>query len=198
MYGTVRRARRGITVAAGLTGVVVAHAVAYVLAFSDPRQRAHVLSSTGHGYWSVAAWGAVLAAGVALAAAVVHGAIRASGTSEGRVVPRVSTLVGWQVAMFAGVEVLERLAAGAPVSELVHGHEFAIGLGLQVVIAAAVVVALQAVERLGARVAGGLSSTAPPARRHVERPAPSAARRSLAAVARPGSRAPPRTATLFA
>jgi len=189
VYGNVRHAKRCITVAAGITGVVAAHMVAYVLAFADPRQRADLLASTGHGYWSGAAGAVVLAAGVVVAAAVAHRAIRAGSS---RVVPRLGSLAAYQLAMFAGVEVVERLVAGAPLTELLHGHEFAIGLALQIVVAAAVVVVLHAVERLGARV-GSYSPPGPAPRRHIERPAPLTTRASLAPMIRRASRAPPRT-----
>lgn len=193
----MRRARRCITLAAGVTGVVAAHVLAYILAFSDPRQRAHVLSSTGHGYWSVAVWAAVLAAAVVVAATVARGAVRGtsrSGGAGGRIVPGVGTLAGAQVAMFAGVEVIERLAAGAPLSELVHGHEFLIGLGLQLVLAVVLVVALGAVERFSARVAGAFTRTRRVPRGRVAYPTQASADARPVLVDRPRSRAPPSVA----
>jgi hypothetical protein len=201
VYGNVRHARRCITVAAGVAGVVTAHMVAYVLAFADPRQRAHVLASTGHGYWSGAVGVVVLAAAIAAAAAVANGAVRSVGLAaagSSPVVPRRRALAGWQLAMFTIVEVVERLAAGAPLSELVHGHEFAIGLGLQIVVAALLVAALDAVERLGARVAGRLTPARPKPRRHVERSRSLTGRAPLARADRPAVRGPPGPRTAFA
>lgn len=150
------RTRRWVTVASGITGVVVAHLVAYVLAYSDAHQRAHVLHDTGHGYFAFAAW---LGAAVAAASMAAVAAKAAGRTASGRgvsVVPGFSALALWQGLLFLAVETTERVVAGASLLEMVHGHEVLIGLAVQVVVAAAIVVLLRGTERLSARIANAL------------------------------------------
>ena len=79
------------------------------------------------------------------------------------------------------MEALERIGAGVPVGALFLSREFLLGVALQVVVAAAAVMLLVAVQRVAARVARAVRR-----RRVVARP------RTLPAVGRIA--APPRAA----
>lgn len=130
---TVHGLRRiGAYVAAGTVGVVGAHVAAYATVFPHAHERAEHLHATGHSYWPAATALAGLAAVGVVGLALRTGHRRAAGEgwrtdlSGGRLAP-------FQVAMFAGIEVVERLVAGAPLADLAHGAEFFVGLGVQVV-----------------------------------------------------------------
>ena len=170
-----RVVRRLVTLAAGVTGVVVAHAVGYALAFTDPRHRARVLHDTGHGYFSIAAWAAIAAGALAMAIVAARGAARGRHDTDDpplRLVPRIGALTAWQALLFLTVEVGERLAAGAPLHEMTRGHEVALGLAVQVVVAAAAVLVLGAAAVVSSRLAAALRRGPATSRRGTPRPAP--------------------------
>jgi hypothetical protein len=140
----------------GVTGVVVAHIAAYLLAFSSPNQRADALRATGHGYWDHAVVLAVVAAVVAVAQAAVRGLRRwpVEREPEGaRFCRRLLLLAGWQLALFTGMEVIERIAAGVAPGTLLETPTFAFGLLLQFVVAAVILLMLGGFEHLVATVA---------------------------------------------
>ncbi|MFN2607854.1 MAG: hypothetical protein ABR511_08150 [Acidimicrobiales bacterium] len=101
----------------------------------------------------------------------------------------LARLAAAQMAGFAAIETIERMAAGAPVAGLATSLPLLVGLALQVVVAAVFVGTLAAVTELAARVA------ARPRRRQV-RSAPSTAAISTPGIAIPGGsvagRLPPR------
>ncbi|MDQ2827129.1 MAG: hypothetical protein M3Y04_09255 [Actinomycetota bacterium] len=155
MLSEACRTRRRVTVAAGVAGVGAAHLIAYGLAYADPATRAHVLRDTGHGYFAVALWLAAATATLTVAAVAARGAARVTtraGISS--VVPGLGPLAGWQAGLFLAVEVSERAITGSPLGETVHGREVLIGLAVQVVVAAAIVVILGATDRF----AGGIAT----------------------------------------
>jgi hypothetical protein len=145
------RARLLVTAAAG---IVVAHAADYALAFPDPARRGHELSATGHGYWPVAVAVAVVCAGLALTFAARRGW---RGTSPAVAVPVTAhQLAAGQVALFAVLETVERLAVGAHPLTFLTSAQFAVGVVLQVAVAFAAAVLLRGVERGAARAAAAL------------------------------------------
>lgn len=151
------RARRWVTMASGITGVVLAHVLAYVLAYPDAHHRAHVLHDTGHGYFSIAVWLAVAVAAATVATVAARGATRRRASApSASVVPEFGPLVLWQGLLFLAVEAFERVVAGPSLGEILHGHEVLIGLAVQVVVAAAIVLLLRGTERLSARIANAL------------------------------------------
>lgn len=181
-----------MTLAAGVTGVVVAHVVGYVLAFSNGHERAHVLHDTGHGYFSIATWAALGAGALAVVVVVAKGAASQSRGSRGtRAVPRFGALTVWQGCLFLAAEVAERLAAGAPLGEMVHGREVLLGLAVQVLVAALVVLVLGGTALVSARIAAALRRPRPMAACHTALPW---SQTSPALAVRPAgtrSRAPP-------
>ncbi len=99
--------------------------------------RQSVLRVTGHAYWHAA-----------IAAAIV-GALWFAGTHLRRHfhagrhgTTSLPAKVGWlapiQAGVFAGMEVIERLVAGAPVASVLDRRVLVIGLGLQIAVAAAI------------------------------------------------------------
>jgi hypothetical protein len=141
-----------VVLATAVAGVVVGHAAAYTVAFPSGAARASELHATGHGYWGGAVLGGACAGVLALAA----GAWRASRRADVGV-PFVALAAG-QLALFAGAEAAERMAAGVALPTLLHAPEFAIGLILQVVVAAVAVVALRRWGRLVAAVTASPSA----------------------------------------
>ncbi len=132
-----RTSARGLAVAgmAGV-GVLLAHWLAYVVAVPNAAVRSAVLAHTGHAYWGVAVKGASAFAVVAVAAMlarIVGWSLPGDGLRFGRLAVRLCVL---QVGVFAAMEVAERVAAHVPVTTDL-GATFALGIGLQVLVALA-------------------------------------------------------------
>ena len=120
-----------------------------------------MLQHTGHGYWPVAIGVAGVALLAALAAAIRRGtdiAIRRRAT-VGTIdsVGQIGRLALWQMALFGVMESAERLSAGISPIALLHSRNFATGLGLQLILATAIVIGLRMVERVAERVTRVLS-----------------------------------------
>lgn len=141
---------RWLSLAVAPAGILFGHWLTYTLLIRSPGERAQLLTQSGHHY---------LAFGVKVAAALGLAAVAATATRQLRerstpplemlrwLAPR---LVALQVAGFAGMEVLERLTAGQPVSGVeLHGL---LGVGLVVQFVVALVLAA-ALLRLGRAVA---------------------------------------------
>jgi hypothetical protein len=115
------------------------------LAFPQGLIRQQVLAETGHSYWAAAVALAMVCAVVAalttiadhLGRGIRHDRPRGPWELYRAALIRLAAL---QSAVFLLQEVLERVRAGAPVSELLHGDFLVIGLAMQLVVA--VVVAL--------------------------------------------------------
>lgn len=145
--GTVRRRAPLVPAVSGIAGVVLAHAVAYVLAFPEPAARHAALQASGHGYWHHATDFGLIAAAFGLIMAVGRGLAPVARGRPGirRALPG---LVAWQICLFTCLEVAEGIAAGAPVSTMLAEPVFLIGLILQVAAATAVLFLLVGVERV--------------------------------------------------
>jgi len=120
-----------------MAGLLLGHVLAYVIAVPDPHQRAFVLQRTGHEYLPAAAEAALVLALAGMAAVVIRAfAPGAPGGSE-----RFSRLAGRlglvQVLAFGGLEVVERIVAGAPLRHLASDHILVVGMAVQVVVAVA-------------------------------------------------------------
>jgi hypothetical protein len=140
--GTQRRSVRGLPlVGMAVAGVVLGHWLGYLLAVPDAAIRAEVLSQSGHGYWLFAVKLAVILGVTGLATVFAralgllirpHSDVDGEDDSFSTVAAR---LVGLQVLGFAGMEVTERLAAGAPVASLLQHDAFLIGVLVQILVA---------------------------------------------------------------
>jgi hypothetical protein len=129
--GSTRR-RAALGVAAG--GVLLGHALTYLLVDPNAHQRAADLARTGHAYLGVANDLGLIAALVALSAVFLGGLTRrdADAPGFGKLAGR---LVAFQVAAFACMEVVERLSAGAPVSGVLHHGILPLGIAVEAAIA---------------------------------------------------------------
>jgi hypothetical protein len=136
-----------------LAGLVLGHALAYALAVPDPLHRDLLLERTGHAYLPL-----VGEAAMVLLLAGVAALVARSWSSRGRrdavegFAPIAGLLAAVQVTAFLGQEVLERLVAGAPLSELGGDHVLSIGIGVQVGTALVGAVVLRWLARTSARL----------------------------------------------
>lgn len=115
-------------------GLVLGHALAYLIAIPDPHQRVFALQRTGHAYLP-ALDQAVLMLVVAGMAAVVVRAFAHTGDRPERLGRLARVLVVAQTCAFAAQEVLERLVSGAPLGGLAHDHILVTGIAVQIVVA---------------------------------------------------------------
>jgi hypothetical protein len=120
-----------------MAGLVLGHVLAYLIAVPDPHHRAFVLQRTGHEYLPATAEAALVLALAGMAAVVIRAF--APGPRGGP--ERFSRLAGRlglvQVLAFGGLEVVERIVAGAPLRHLASDHILVIGTAVQVVVALA-------------------------------------------------------------
>jgi hypothetical protein len=135
-------------------GIVIAHAADYALAFPDPVRRSSELATTGHGYWPVAVVVATVCGVVGLALAARKG--WRGEVSTAPLTLTATQLAAGQVALFALVESVERLAVGGHPLAFLASMPFAIGVVLQVAVAVAAAVVLRGVEEGAHRVAAAL------------------------------------------
>jgi hypothetical protein len=129
---------RGLpTFGLAMAGLVLGHVLAYLIAVPDPHQRAFVLQRTGHEYLPAMAEAALVLALAGIAAVV----IRAFAPGPRRGSERFPRLAGRlalvQVLAFGGLEVVERMVAGAPLRHLASDHILVVGMTVQVVVAVA-------------------------------------------------------------
>lgn len=128
---------RGLpTFGLAMAGLVLGHVLAYLIAVPDPHHRAFVLQRTGHEYLPAMAEAALVLALAGMAAVVIRAFAGQRRGSE-----RFSRLAGRlglvQVLAFGGLEVVERIVAGAPLRHLASDHILVIGMAVQVVVALA-------------------------------------------------------------
>jgi hypothetical protein len=134
-------------------GLVLGHVLAYLIAVPDPHHRAFVLQRTGHEYLPAMAEAALVLALAGMAAVV----IRAFAPGPGGCSERFSRLAGRlglvQVLAFGGLEVVERIVAGAPLRHLASDHILLIGMAVQVVVALAGAAFLRWLARTSSKLA---------------------------------------------
>ncbi|HEU5224272.1 MAG TPA: hypothetical protein VFV29_00560 [Actinomycetota bacterium] len=145
---------RGLpTFGLAMAGLVLGHVLAYLIAVPDPHHRAFVLQRTGHEYLPAAAEAALVLALAGMAAVV----IRAFGSGRRGGSDRFSRLAGRlglvQVLAFGGLEVVERIVAGAPLRHLASDHILVIGMAMQIVVALAGAAFLRWLARTSSKLA---------------------------------------------
>ena len=115
-------------------GLVLGHALAYLIAIPDPHQRAFAMQRTGHAYLPALDQAVLMLLVAGMAAVVVRAFARAGDRTEG--FGQLATiLVVAQTCAFAAQEVLERLVSGAPLGGLAHDHILVTGIAVQIVVA---------------------------------------------------------------
>src|SRR3954453_20190955 len=101
--------RPSLVLGLALGGVLLGHTVAYRLLAPDAHTRTLELAASGHGYLSGANMVGLVSAVVALAALFLGGVLRTTETAPRDLAWR---LIGFQVAAFCAMEVLERITSG--------------------------------------------------------------------------------------
>ena len=143
-----RSSRPSVVLGLALGGVLVGHTVAYRLLLPDAHARTLELAASGHGYLSGANVVGLVAAVIALAALFLGRVLRADEVDLRHLTTR---LIGFQMAVFVAMEVLERIASGGGVQHL----PAVLLVGLPVQAGVALLVALFA--RLLLRVAAAIA-----------------------------------------
>jgi hypothetical protein len=175
-----RRPLLSTLVTAAAFGAVAGHTVTYMVAVPNAATRRLFLAATGHGYWPAAVPAAlVLGIFAAVSTLIRHVGLdgetdSARGWSWGRTVAILGLL---QAGIFLTQETIERVAAGAPLGTLLQDHVLAIGVLVQVGIAAVVAAVLFVLARTAEVLAAALSRR--PTRDHATPSFPRPARRAL-------------------
>jgi hypothetical protein len=127
---------RGLPVfGSAAVGLLLGHSLSYALAVPDPHHRDLILSRTGHGYLPAAGQVAVMLVLAAVAAILARAWSNHDRGQPERFSWIVGTLAALQIGAFAVQEVLERVAAGAPLGDLVRDHLLVTGIAAQVAVA---------------------------------------------------------------
>jgi hypothetical protein len=137
-----------------LGGLLLGHTLAYRLLLPDAHTRALELAASGHGYLSSANVVGLVAAVVALAALFLGGVLRSHDSQPRHLAAR---LIGFQMAAFLAMEVLERIASGGGVQHL--PAVLLIGLPVQALIAVLVAFVARLLLRIAAVIADLLDRT---------------------------------------
>lgn len=146
--------RPSLVLGLALGGVLLGHTVAYRLLLPDAHTRALELAASGHGYLSGVNVVGLVASVVALAALFLGGVLGTNRTTPSHLAAR---LVGFQMAAFLAMEVLERIASGGGADHL--PSVLLVGLPVQALIALLVASAAWLLLRAAAAIAGLLSPT---------------------------------------
>jgi len=135
-------------------GVLLSHWLTYLTQVPNAADRASVLGGTAHGYLSVAGELATVLVAVTVGAMFVGRIVAAgAGPTPGRsLAVRLAVL---QSGTFLGMEVLERLLAGAPLDEL-RGTILPFGVAINIVVALLGAFLVRSVLRVADRVAAGV------------------------------------------
>lgn len=146
------RLRRVPLLGVAVSGLVLGHALAYLIAIPDPHRRSSVLSGTGHQYLPTLTQVALVLAVAAVVAVFVRGvaAARRPPESFGRVATFLSIT---QAGAFLGQEVLERLVTHAPLFHLLHEALLPVGVSMQIGLALAGAALLRWLTRTSSSIA---------------------------------------------
>jgi hypothetical protein len=129
---------RGLpTFGLAMAGLVLGHVLAYLIAVPDPEHRAFVLQRTGHEYLPAMAEAALVLALAGIAAVVIRAFAPGPRGGSERFFRLAGRLGLVQVLAFGGLEVVERMVAGAPLRHLASDHILVIGMAVQVAVALA-------------------------------------------------------------
>ncbi len=148
-----------------LAGLLLGHALTYVLASPDAPRRAALLRATGHGYLPLLHRAALILAVAGVAALVARASWRRAAVP--RSVARLTVpLAATQVVAFVAQEIVERAVVGAPLNGL--APILAVGVPAQIVLA----VLAAYLFRWLTRTAAGLAESAARAARGLPLPPP--------------------------
>jgi hypothetical protein len=178
--------RPSLVLGLALGGVLLGHTVAYRLLLPDAHTRTLELAASGHGYLSGANMVGLVAAVSGLATLFLGGVLRTHQAEPRNLAAR---LVGFQMAAFVAMEVLERLASGGRAQYL--AAVLLIGLPVQALIAVLVALVARLLLRAAAVVADLLDRTPAWERVALAFVDGSTAPRTRPRTGRPPGRAPP-------
>ena len=147
---------------AAAAGLVLGHALAYLIAIPDPHERAFALQRAGHAYLPALDQAALMLAIAGVVAVVVRAFARRPGGPTERFGRLATLLVVVQTSAFAGQEVLERLVSRAPLGDLLHDRILVTGMIVQVLVAFVAAGVLWLLARTSSR----LAATSPGLLRH--------------------------------
>ena len=149
-------------------GVLVGHWLTYLMVAPIAQSRATILHQTGHSYLGLANDLALVAVLAAMASMFI--AQLTSPAPAGHLLGTTARVVRLQVCAFVALEVLERVTAGSPLSELIRSGILPIGVAAQIAIGSLAAFAIRWLLRTADRVAAALGHAAAPPRRDVPRP----------------------------
>ncbi len=149
-------------------GVLAGHWLTYLVVAPLAGSRATILHQTGHSYLGLANDLALVVALAAMASMFI--AQLATPEPAGRLLGLTGRVVRFQVCAFVALEVLERVTAGSPLSELIRSGILPIGVAAQITIGFLAAFAIRWLLRTADRVAAALGRAAAPPRRDVPRP----------------------------
>jgi hypothetical protein len=138
---------------AAAAGLLLGHALAYLIAIPDPHQRAFALQRAGHAYLPALDQAVMMLAIAGVATVIVRAFSQTREAGSERFGRVAALLVVVQTSAFACQEVLERLLSGASLGELAHDHILVIGLIVQVVVATLAAGVLWLLARTSSRLA---------------------------------------------
>jgi hypothetical protein len=185
---SLRRSAAALSVAS--LGLVLGHWLIYTIDIPEPGVRAQVLAGTGHGYLSMLAQLVAVAAVAGLAALFLGNIVRPSRSRSFR--HTFALLAAFQVVAFVSMELVERIAARAPIAVLAHTGILPVGALLQILIAAVGALVIRWVVRTARRSAALVRSAPGRPRLQFGRPSVLPARRpSLLLATAGGIRGPP-------
>lgn len=137
----------GATLALGLSGVLAGHMLTYGLLVPNAHARAIELARTGHGYLSSANAIGIWAAIAGLAAVFLGAVLRPNEASRAEIAWR---LAAFQLAAFAAMELVERIASGAALHDLTS--LLTVGIPAQLLVAGVIALVVRFLVRTAAAV----------------------------------------------
>lgn len=148
-------------------GVLAGHWLTYLAVAPIAGPRATILHQTGHSYLGLANDLALVAALAAMASMFISQL--ANPEPAASILGITGRVVRFQVCAFVALEVLERLTAGSPLSELIRSGILPMGVGAQITIGFLAAFVIRWLLRTADRVAAALGRAAAPPRREVAR-----------------------------
>lgn len=156
--GVTQRLRGMPVFGFAVAGLLLGHAISYLLTFPDPYHRDLVLQATGHDYLPLA-----VEAGLVLLLAGVAALLTRAWSGRGGDEPEgfaslAGTLALAQVGAFVGQEIIERLVTGSPLGGLAHDHVLSVGVVVQIAVALLGAAVLRWLAGASARIAHAVAS----------------------------------------
>jgi hypothetical protein len=152
--------RRPAVLGVAVGGVLAGHWLTYLTVSPTSHVRESLLHDTGHAYLGLANDIGLLVA-LAAFAAIFLGRLTARDSGTGPAITH--RIVGFQVCAFLAMEVLERVTAGAPLTELAHHLLLPTGIVVQIGVGLLASAVIRWLLHLADRVASSmaLGATAP-------------------------------------